>query len=122
MKKCLLLFFATIALLGCKKNEITEGYIRSYYDVKLSADTLWMYIEELQAKYDSLHAIANPTLATLEERVFVGDHLVEEIERHARYIDLQKRYSEWIDNEKGFFDRNYWKIYEKELREQGRIK
>lgn len=121
MKKCLLLFFATIALLGCKKNEITEEYIRGYYDVKLSADTAKARIDELQAKHDSLNAIADPTIATLEERVLVGGYLVEAIEHHTRLLKMQNQYSEWIDNAKGFFDRNYWKIYEKELREQGRI-
>lgn len=122
MKKYFLLLLIGIALLSCKKNEVCEQFIRGYYDCKLAADTLQMQVDMYQAKHDSLYAIRNNDLATFDEWQWSVKYLTGAIESHSNMLEMCAQYSEWADNAKGLFDRNYWKIYEKELRKQGRIK
>ena len=122
MKKCVLLILCGFALFGCKENELRESYIRDYYDCKLTADTLQMQVDMYQAKLDSLSEIMHQDLATFYEWEWSMKHLKNAVEHHGIMIDLCEKYTELADEAKGLFDRDYYKIYEKELREQGRIK
>lgn len=122
MKKCVLLILCGFALFGCKENELRERFIRNYYDCKLAADTLQMQVDMYQAKHDSLYEIRHQDLATFDEWKWSVKYLTSAIEHHAKMIDLCAEYIEMADEVKGLFDRDYYKIYEKELREQGRIK
>lgn len=121
MKKCIFLLLAGVALTSCT-NEISETYVRLYYDCKLQADTLQMQVDMYQAQYDSLYAIRNNDLKTFDEWKLSGMYLTSAIESHSRMLEMCAQCSDDARRTKKLFDRNYFRIYEKELIEQGRIK
>jgi hypothetical protein len=121
MKKCIFLLLAGVALLSCK-NEISENYVRLYYDCKLQADTIQMEIDELQALHDSLYAIRHNDGITYVQWQGSVDRLTGALESRTRMMEMCGQCSEDARRTKKLFDRNYFKIYKKELIEQGRIK
>lgn len=121
MKKYIFFLLVGVSLLSCK-NEIREQYIRGYYDCKLAADSIQMEVDAYQAKYDSLSAIMHSSPETFDEFMLVSNALASAIESHTRMLEFGTTYLEWADNAKKIGDRNYFKIYEKQLKEEGRIK
>lgn len=121
MKKCIFLLLAGVALMSCK-NEICENYVRIYYDCKLQADTLKMQMDMYHAKYDSLNAIVNKDAETLDEMKWTMRSIKSTTEHRKRMIELEIKCSDDVRENKRIFDKNYYKIVEKELIEQGRIK
>ena len=121
MKKCIFLLLAGVALMSCT-NEISENYVRLYYDCKLQADTLQMQVDMYQAQYDSLYAIRNNDPKTLDEWKWSSRYLTSALESHSRMLKMCAQCHDDARRTKKLFDRNYFRIYEKELIEQGRIK
>ena len=121
MKKCILLLLVGVALLSCK-NEEREQCIRDYYEAKLHLDTLFVQQDALQTKifklaelqYSSAEASIEYDKCQLEMSILNG--------QIDTYLDVCSSLNDLADISKKPFDRNYWKIYEKELKKQGRIK
>ncbi len=122
MKKCIFLLLAGVALMSCTKNEVSENFVRLYYDCKLQADTIQMQVDMYQAKHDSLYAIRNNDLETFDEWQWSVKYLKSAIESHARMMEMCAQCSEDAKESKKLFNRNYFKIYKEELIKQGRIK
>lgn len=121
MKKAFFLLLAGVALMSCT-NEISENYVRLYYDCKLQADTIQMQVDMYQAKHDSLYAIRNNDLETFNEWKLSVQYLTSAMEDHADMLEMCAQCSEYARSSRKLFDRNYFRIYKKELIKQGRIK
>ena len=125
MKKYFILLILGAALVGCKENPERESLIREYYRCQLKADSAYAELVELgnlvEHVRDSLEAINedyyyNSRYNNVHTRwVFAG-------ENWDSWRELRNSYYELQELSKTFWDRNYFKIYEKELKEQGRLK
>ena len=79
-------------------------------------------LDMYQAQYDSLYAIRNNDLKTHDEWKWSSKYLTSAIESHSRMLKMCAQCSDDARKTKKLFDRNYFRIYKKELIEQGRIK
>jgi hypothetical protein len=81
-----------------------------------------MQMDMYNAKYDSLNAIVNKDAKTLDEMRWTMRSIKSTTEHRKRMIELEIKCSDDVRENKRIFDKNYYKIVEKELIEQGRIK
>jgi hypothetical protein len=125
MKKCIFLLLIGVALLSCRENPKREELIREYYKFVIAYDSLSVKSDSLAKTMnhikDSLNALNENWFDNDQyqdvncEWMSISNEMLSCAEYQLFYLDLQKSY-------RTLFDRNYFRIYKKELIKQGRIK
>ena len=121
MKKSILLLLVGILLMSCK-NELREECIRQYYDAKLHYDSLYVEYSALQEQFFEISEKKNDSYeASLayEEYMIKNDIMKMQLDS---WLDIAIGHQNNAMLARKPFDRNYWRIYEKELKKQGRLK
>ena len=125
MKKVILLLLVGVAMLSCKENPSREAAIREYYEYQIMEDSLSQELTILRA----LSSHLEDSLCSVGKDYVDDDRwreIFDETEQIIQNIDhckeIQKSCKKIQRLKRKFWDRNYWRIYKKELREQGRIK
>lgn len=125
MKKCIFLLLAGVALMSCRENPNREECIRLYYEFSIKADSLYKESERLNELMthveDSLTALNEDWLDN-ERYQEVNYEWIGCVSEYTSSMDYKIKYYDMQKAHRTLFDRNYFRIYKKELIKQGRIK
>jgi hypothetical protein len=125
MKKCIFLLLAGVALISCRENPNREECIRLYYEFSIKADSLYKESERLNELMthveDSLTAL-NKDYFNNERYQSVNYEWMNSMSSYRSSKEYEIKYYDMQKAHRTLFDRNYFRIYKKELIKQGRIK
>jgi hypothetical protein len=125
MKKCIFLLLAGVAFMSCRENPNREECIRHYYEFSIEADSLNKESDRLYKLMshikDSLQALNEDWLDN-ERYQEVNYEWIGCVSEYTSSKDYEIKYYDMQKAHRTLFDRNYFRIYKKELIKQGRIK